>query len=159
MSNTVEGLDEDWFTPIKRLNRDLAVAAATLSDDEARFLVSTYYVFQENRKRSDNQQRALTAAEKPHAVIEFFGAQFHTTEKQIARALERYTDAHPMGNWMRQIFGIGPVLSAGLLAHINIERTETAGGFMLNYGKPTTREKVETIYRWWWREHGSKING
>jgi hypothetical protein len=39
-----------------------------------------------------------------------------------------------------------------------LKRVETPGGFMLNYGKPVTREKLDTAYRWWWREHGSKIN-
>jgi hypothetical protein len=41
--------------------------------------------------------------------------------------LDAYTQAHTMGSWMREIYGIGPVLSAGLLAHIDIEQCPTAG--------------------------------
>ncbi len=40
-----------------------------------------------------------------------------------------------------------------------LKRVENPDGFMLNYGKAVTREKLDTAYRWWWREHGSKING
>lgn len=113
--------------PVSRLSRDIAKAAATLSDDEARFLVDAYYMMQDDRKRAHNQVRALAEGQEPHAVLAWLADQSGTLEKQIARALNVYTDAHPMGNWMRQIVGIGPVISAGLLAHIDIEKAPTVG--------------------------------
>jgi hypothetical protein len=112
---------------VVRMSRDLAKAAATLSDAEARYLVDAYYMMQENRKRADNQLRALGAAGEPHAVIAWLSEQSSTLEDQIKRALDRYTGAHVMGAWMREIVGIGPVIAAGLLAHIDIEKAPTAG--------------------------------
>ena len=108
------------LTPVARLGRDLRAAAATLSDTEARFLVDLYYSAQEDRKRSRAQERALEEGREPHSIISWFADQSATIEKQIESALDRYTQSHVMGSWMRDIFGIGSVLSAGLLAHIYV---------------------------------------
>lgn len=107
--------------PIERLSRDIKQAAITLSDDEARFLVDAYYMMQEDRKRSSNQLRSLDAANEPNAILGWFAKQSSTMEQQVQRALDAYTAVHPMGAWMRQIVGIGPVISAGMLAHIDME--------------------------------------
>jgi hypothetical protein len=104
--------------PVERLTRDLKTASVTLSDTEARFLVDGYYIMQEDRKRSKAQERALLEAEEPHTVISWFAEQSATMEKQLARALDVYTGAHIMGEWMRKVHGIGPILSAGILAQI-----------------------------------------
>lgn len=120
-------MDIAALDPIERLSRDLREAATTLSDDEARFLVDAYYSMQEDRKRSDNQVRALSESGEPNRVLEWFATQSGTLEKQVAAALDRYSNAHPVGRWARSQVGIGPVISAGLLAHIDIEKCNTAG--------------------------------
>jgi hypothetical protein len=48
-------------------------------------------------------------------------------ENQIKRALDEYSKGNPVGQWMQSITGIGPVISAGYLAHIDIEKAPTAG--------------------------------
>jgi len=112
--------DSSFFEndPIRRLTRDLRNAARTLGSDEARFLVDAYYVMQEDRKRSFAQDRTLSESDEPHGVIQWLAEQSHTLEGQIKSALDAYTQAHLMGSWMREVHGIGPVISAGLLAHI-----------------------------------------
>lgn len=113
--------------PVNRMTRDIATAAKDLSDEEARYLVAQYYTMQEDRKRAANQGLALVKQEKPCLVIDWLANQSSTLEKQIKRALEVYTDNHAVGGWMKSIYGIGPVLSAGLLAHIDITKAPTAG--------------------------------
>lgn len=113
--------------PITKLTKDLKAAAAYMSSDEARFLVDYYYIAQEDRKRSTNQVRALNESKEPNAVISWLAAQSEALEEQIKKALDVYTKNHIMGSWMRQIVGIGPVISAGLLAHIDIEKAPTVG--------------------------------
>lgn len=113
--------------PVARMTRDLRTAAVTLSDDEARFLVDSYYMMQESRIRSGHQVRQLTASGEPHGVLVYTEDQFATLEAQIKGALDRYSGAHPIGRWMRAQKGIGPVLAAGLLAHIDINKAPTAG--------------------------------
>src|SRR5215469_1959464 len=112
MTNTIV------LDPITRLTRDLRAGAATLGDDEARYLVDYYYIAQEDRKRSFAQERTLAAEAEPHSVISWLANQSSSLEEQIKVALDVYTYNHMMGSWMRQVYGIGPVISAGLLAHI-----------------------------------------
>ena len=115
----------DEIISTTRLTRDLANAAVTLSDDEARYLVDAYYLMQENRKRSDNQVRSMSA--EPHSVIAWLADQSDTLESQIKRALDKYTNAKPIGVWMKSVHGIGPVIAAGLMAHIDITKAPTVG--------------------------------
>lgn len=112
---------------VNRLTRDLATASASLGDHEVRFIVDAYYTMQENRKRAYNQVQALAKDEEPHAILQWFAAQNEALESQLKRALDKYTQGHVMGSWMRAIYGIGPIISAGLLAHIDIERAPTVG--------------------------------
>lgn len=112
---------------INRLTRDLREAARTLSDDEARYLVDAYYMAQENRIRADGQVRAMSETAEPNSVINWLSDQNATLELQIKGALDRYTAAHPMGEWMRSVKGIGPVIAAGMLAHIDIRKAPTVG--------------------------------
>jgi Transposase IS116/IS110/IS902 family len=112
---------------VERLTRDMKAAAKTMSADEARFLVDYYYMVQEDRKRSTNQERALNESAEPHAVLTWLAQQSGSLEGEIKKALDAYTDAHPMGAWMRGIVGIGPVIAAGLLAHIDIAKAPTVG--------------------------------
>lgn len=118
---------ENGRPEIERLTRDLKAAARTMSADEARFLVDYYYIAQEDRKRSNNQERALSASQEPHTVLTWLAVQSSSLEGEIRKALDAYTDAHIMGSWMRGIVGIGPVIAAGLLAHIDITKAPTAG--------------------------------
>lgn len=123
MSETNELLPELFA----RLTRDLKQAAATLSPHEARYLVDAYYQVQDYRIVSNNRVKALSKSEEPHDVIFWLGSQIGILEMQIRRALDAWTDGSPVGKWAKSICGIGPVLAAGLLAHIDIEQAPTVG--------------------------------
>lgn len=122
MSTIAEALE-----PLKRLTKDLAKAAATLSLDEVRYLVDAYYMMQQNRITAGHQVRTLDEGEEPHLVLDWFAAQSNMLENQIKRALDKWTDAQPVAVWAKSLCGIGPVISAGLLAHIDITRAPTVG--------------------------------
>ena len=102
-------------------------AAGGLGHREARFLVDAYYMLQGNRIEAANQLRALTESEEPNVVLAWLFDQQRLLENEIKKALGPYTDAHTVGVWAKSITGIGPVLSAGLLAHIDIEQAPTVG--------------------------------
>lgn len=118
---------------LERMSRNIVSDAATLSDDEARYLVDAYYMMQEDRKRAHNQARAVEQSAddansvSDNKIINWLAAQSEMLENQIKRALDKYTEAHDMGSWMRETVGIGPVISAGLLAHIDITKAPTVG--------------------------------
>jgi len=111
----------------KRGRRDLKEASESLSKQEVRYLVDTYYMMQEDRIRAAAQIRAMSETGEPHSVLEWLLEQSQILEDQIKLALDVYTMFDPVGKWSRSIKGIGPVISAGLLAHIDITRAPTVG--------------------------------
>lgn len=135
--------------PIARLTKDIKTALVTLTPTEARYLVDAYYQIQDYRKAAANQERALGASGEPHLVISWLFAQTETLEGQIKRALDAWTDTQPMGVWAKSIVGIGPVISAGLLAHIDIEKAPTVGHIWRFAGlDPTVRWEKKTKRPW-----------
>src|SRR5262245_16843239 len=94
---------------------------------EARYLVSSYYAQQDLRKRFENQERAMAKAEEPHDMVSYMAKQARLLEGQIKTSLDVYSYNHIVGAWLRANKGVGPVIAAGLLAHIDITRSPTAG--------------------------------
>jgi hypothetical protein len=134
---------------IKRLTRDLAQASLTLSDAEARFLVDSYYLMQENRIRAAAQVRELNKTEEPHAILDWLFTQSEVLESQIRRSLDRWSGSKEIGVWLKSITGIGPVLAAGLMAHIDIEKAPTAGHIWSFAGlNPETKWEKNTRRPW-----------
>lgn len=113
--------------PISRLHKDVLAASALLGRREARYLVDAYYTIQDYRKAASSQERALAAGDEPHAIITWLAAQMCALETQVKRVLGKWAETHPVGRWSMSICGIGPVISAGLLAHIDITRAPTVG--------------------------------
>lgn len=126
--------------PLMKMSKDIKQAAATLSNQEARYLVDTYYQMQDNRLRDNNQIRALRESGEPHEVLHWLAEQDSFLEKQIKGALGVYVKNHIMGEWLEGISGIGPVIAAGLLAHIDIEKAQTAGAIWRYAGLDPTME-------------------
>src|SRR5262245_25322748 len=108
--------------PIARLKKDLRAAAKTLTTSEVRYLVDLYYQIQDFRKAAGNQIAAMGRVGEPVAVLGWSFETMETIEKEIAKWLDIYTDNEPtgMGGWSKAICGIGPIISAGLLAHIDM---------------------------------------
>ncbi len=115
--------------PLVRLSRDLKQAAVELQDTEVRFLVDFYYIWQEARKRANNVARASVedTDNEPHSIITWLSKNTATVETLIKGALDVYSNNQPAGEWARSLVGIGPVLSAGLMAHIDIRKCPTVG--------------------------------
>ena len=67
---------------------------------------------------------------------------FEIMERNIKTCLEVYVRSKTIGRWMMSIYGIGPVISAGLMANIDISKVESAGSIMRFAGMdPTEDEK------------------
>jgi hypothetical protein len=133
-TDTLEAL----LTPTLRLSRDMIKgmrqAGGGVTTSEARFLVDLYYTMQRQRIVANNQSKALerdarqseTAAE-PHQAIDFIVTQFGTLESQVKRILSVYTETHRLAWFFDQTVGVGPVIAAGLLSHIDIHKAPTVG--------------------------------
>lgn len=149
MANDIELLSMSQLEAINRLTRDLAASSDSLALSEARYLVDAYYSIQQYRIIAQNQVRTLRASGEPHEVVSWLLAQMETIEKQTARALDRWTRTRTEGVWARSIPGIGPVLAAGLMAHINIEHSPTVGKLWAFAGLDPTREWSKGQKRPW----------
>jgi len=118
---------DDNLEPIKRLNKDLRQAAKTLTATEARFLVDAFYQMQRDRIRAAHQARTLAEAGEPNLMLGWLFENTGVLERNIKTALGAYSQSNPVGRWAESIIGIGPVISAGLLAHIDITKAPTVG--------------------------------
>src|SRR5262245_19718103 len=98
--------------------KDIKIAAQKIEGAaEARYLVDLYYQIQEFRKATANQIRSLGKNEPGELIGGVFGTM-KSVEDKIKVGLGAYTDTQPLGQWVKQTRGIGPVIAAGLLAHI-----------------------------------------
>jgi hypothetical protein len=136
--------------PIIKLTKDLKTAARVLSKQEARYLVDSYYTIQDyriavagqirsidmpvfydenhkKRKPTEEEIAQYTGEKEPHEVLDWMFDNVELLENQIKNALNAYTDGDVVGTWLKGICGIGPVIAAGLIAHIDIETAPTAG--------------------------------
>lgn len=128
--------------PIETLKKDLKTAAETLSDDEARYLVDYLYVMQDDRKRANNQIKAMAESdpvEEPHDIVKWLASTANRLELEINKSLDVYSSGKEIGVWAKGIVGIGPVIAAGLLAHIDITKAPTAGHIWSFAGLNTNR--------------------
>lgn len=131
------------FELLIKLSKDLRAAAATMNPKEVRYFVDAYYQFQEYRTRAANQVRAAASADgtvEPNALLTQLLDWMETIERTIKSALDHYSKKHVVGEWMRGIKGIGPVTSAGLLAHIDITRAPTVGHIWAFAGLDPTKK-------------------
>lgn len=124
----VETLDKDI---VKRLR---AGDAVPMGSSEVRYMVDLYYQMQEQRIINGNRVKGLlrdaakTGNEpEPHEIIKWAEDQSATMEAQVKRALTAYVACHPLSWFFDQTTGIGPVIAAGLLAHIDISKCPTVG--------------------------------
>ena len=131
--------DETAAAVVRRLHSDLLRAATTLDLKEARYLVNTYYAMEESRKAAGKKVRAFSQTDEPHAVLAWLHRQDATVEKQIFRALDTWSDSIPVARWAKSV-GVGPVIAAGLAAHIDMSRCPTAGQIWRFAGFDPTQE-------------------
>jgi hypothetical protein len=134
---------------LQKLHKDIRAAAVTLTATEARFLVDHYYIMQEDRKRAHNQVLALDADKEPHEIVSWLAGNSRLLENEIKKVLETYASSKRIGIWMQSIVGIGPVISAGMMAHIDIEKARTVGSIWRFAGQdPTVKWKPKTKRPW-----------
>lgn len=133
-----------------KLDAERVLEAENLTMPEIRFTVANYYAAQEMRKRIDMQLRHQ--GDKP--LLSYTGDSFAVIEVQVCRVLERAASAHVAGRWLLSQHGIGPVISSGMLAHIDMEWEECTEclkkkSFGCECGKPFKTVVCETAGRVW----------
>ncbi len=142
-------LGPDAWDPLERLNRDMRQAAGTMTSEEARFLVDYYYILQKDRVRTANQRKQLATAKEPHVLIAWLAQNVMTLETNVKSALGVYAAGQEEGRWALTQHGIGPVISAGLLAHVDIEKAKTVSSVWRFAGLDPTSKWLKGQKRPW----------
>jgi hypothetical protein len=130
--------------PVEKLSKDLRETARKATREEASHVVDLYYLQQEKRIAIGNQLRTLEAAGHSTELLSHFYMQFATLEKQAAAALGEWSLSTEVGRWSRETLGIGPVLAAGLMAYIDMQRCPTVGHIWRYGGYDPTLEWLGT---------------
>ena len=153
--NEVPDEEPSWSLElIDRIRQDsmekLGYDSANMSREETRFVVTSYYDIQSTRLQLNNRLLALKKKEEPRSAIEFIFNGMKNTEDNIKKILVGYSKGQQIGQWAESIPGIGPVISAGLIAHIDITRAPTVGHIWRFAGLDPTSE-------WLGREKAEKL--
>lgn len=119
----------DLIPVISRLNKDTKLAAQRLTPREARYLCDLYYQMQDQRIRAAHQDRAMSDESEPSSVFAWLRGQSETLESRVQTLLDAYSKGHRIGRWMRSVTGIGPVIAAGMIAHLDVGKAPTPGHF------------------------------
>jgi hypothetical protein len=136
--------------PMQKLARDIALGAKTLGRKQARFLVDDYYALQEPRKAASNQVYAMEKSKEPHEILIWFRDNAERMERSMHRVLDAYSDQFVVGRWAKTITGIDKVISAALLAYIDISMCPRAGNIWRFAGQDSTN-------KWLGKEGASKL--
>ena len=134
----------------KDILKNIGSDPALMTKDEIRFLVSSYYGVQDLRKLLGNRIGALKKQDEAASMFAFVLNGVQTTEKNIQVMLATASGGRQIGQWAESIRGIGPVISAGLLAHIDITKAPTVGHIWRFAGLDPTLD-------WLGREKSSKL--
>ena len=119
--------DPSVSAAVQAMERALKKSAATMDEQEARYLVDAYYQMQEDRIRNDGRIRAVLESGEPHDIFRYLSDSTQLLERQVRGALDVYSNSSELGQWARSITGVGPVIAAGLLAHIDVTIHPTCG--------------------------------
>lgn len=115
--------------PRSAFMKEMKELAASYEQWEIRILVKKYYQLQNARIRANLQVKSAQRRGLNSKVLPWFLDTTERLEGQVKKLLDAYSINHPIGIWMRAIDGVGPVISAGLLAHFDINKAPTAGHF------------------------------
>lgn len=123
MSEPIEPAEGGWEL-VNRLGKDLKNSAKLIGKRQARFLVDRYYQIQDRRIRDAGQIRSEKKEDdtsEPNDLLQWMFDSDRFLEKDILTALNVFTSEYMIGRYLKSIVGIGPVITAGLIAHLEIE--------------------------------------
>jgi hypothetical protein len=102
---------------------DEIVKAYEIEASSVSRIVELYYDCQEHRKRHAAKKRT----EEPRDLDRWFDEYLGFGETLIQRKLQKWveTDAPAESRWAYDQYGIGPVLAAGLAAHIDVAKADS----------------------------------
>lgn len=84
-------------------------------------LITRFYQMQEHRIKLGNQIFQLKEAKQSVAPFDGYHDRFYEIEKDMAKYMEGEVKKHIMYDWLKEVKGIGPIISCALLSTIDIK--------------------------------------
>jgi len=113
-----------------RYTKDQLAEAHTFDREQMAAAVGMYYGIQKLRVGARNKEsaheRSTDILADPVLITEM-KQRLERLERESARVLREFAQARPLGRWAMSIAGVDAVIAAGLLAHIDVARAQTAG--------------------------------
>ena len=81
-------------------------------------------------KKSKVRHRKKDCPGEPNALSAWIFNNFSTIERDISSAMGTFAAHYKVGQYLQSIYGIGPIISAGLLAHLDVRKAKTPGSFL-----------------------------
>ena len=151
------------LTSMVKMDKEIKKTLVSCSINDIRFLVDSYYQMQDLRVnlggklRSIEQGKAQGAAHvsadgKAKAeVLQWLYNNMLGMENEIKKALDKWGDNNEVSRWAKQVMGIGPVISAGLVSYFDITKAPSVSHFYSFCGLNDNndpwlgREKAKTL--------------
>lgn len=144
------------------ISKTIKDSMATVTGDQLRYLVDSYYQTQEYRKAIDNQIRSISQEVDGEGAtplaLQWLAKNIKNQENQIKKMLDVYTDSSPVTRWAKDVIGVGPVIAAGLVANLDISKVKYVNQFYsymgLNnnnspwLGTEKAKEVVDVVYEY-----------
>jgi len=111
----------------KRLSKDVKLAGAKMNRSSARFMVDTYYQLQTFRQASDRMVKDGEKAGEESTALQWVAGVHGRMELAVRAMLGVWAEQSEVGRWSIAQYGIGPVIAAGMLAHIEIDKVQGVG--------------------------------
>jgi hypothetical protein len=128
---TQEQIDKDRRKQIRKEIREAfkseLLADLRLKDEQVSEAVELYYEAQSLRIRFQNKRRS----EGPGDLVDWFNYWLEIGEKTMYQKLQAWVEgpsAPGEASWAYAQAGIGPVIAAGLAAHIDVTKAKTVSG-------------------------------
>ena len=89
-------------------------------------LITRYYQIQEHRIKLSNQIFQLKEAKQEIEPFNNYYERFYEIEKDMAKYMEGEIKNHIMYDWLKEVKGIGPIISCALVSTIDIRKARHA---------------------------------
>lgn len=123
-----------------KMSKDVKTKLVNCTPEDIKYVVQMYYQIQDFRINAGGKLRAIeqskAAASKASDdgethldLMQWIYNNMLGIEHEIQKALDIWTDNDTVASWLKQITGIGPVISAGLVANLDITKASSVGHF------------------------------
>jgi hypothetical protein len=152
-----ESADPEAISPkqLAQYKLDVVSLSKTATKFHIRGLVQLFYDLQKLRIRFGNRTDAeeRVTHREPHALPAKQAHLFHLLEEMTKKQMLVFAEEWRVGRWLNSMYGVGPVISAGLLSYLDSPPPPTVGNWWRFAGlDPTSVWEAKTQ-----RPHNAKL--